>query len=456
VKTDCAQTQLRFQELGSREVVASFDAGHVTSDAGALLLREVLLRSELVSKFAACFVDGRDRRYVVHRLEQLIAQRVVGIALGYEDVSDHDALRHDPMMALLAERDDLGALGGKSTINRLEQGGRVDRYQKITWAEEKMADLLVESFLSQFREVPQSLVLDFDATDTVLHGQQEGRFFHGYYGHYCYLPLYVTCGSHILCALLRRSNQDASAGTVEQLVRIVAAIRRRFPEVQIIARGDSGFARDPLMDWCEANGVYYVFGLARNVRLEEEIKAQLESARAQFNQTGNPARRFKDFVYQTLDSWTRERRVVGKAEHLEKGSNPRFIVTNLPVDSWAAQPLYEKLYCARGDMENRIKEHQNDMFGHQMSTHTMRSNQLRLYFSTIAYMLVNTLRHEALAGTELERAQPSTIRLKLLKIGALVTVSVRRICIRMASGYPYQQLFAQALDRLKLMRLSPA
>lgn len=456
MKTDCHQTKMAFQGLGSRQVVASFDAGQVTSDAGALLLREVALRTGLISRFAACFRDGRDSRYVEHPVEQLIAQRVIAIALGYEDVTDHDQLRHDPLMALLAERQDLGQLGGKSTINRLEQGGRHKRYHKIDWDEEKMAKLLAEEFLGSFRSVPEWLVLDVDATDITLHGGQEGRFFHGYYGEYCYLPLYITCGNHILSVKLRQSNIDAAAGVVDELDRIVEAIRRRFPKTNIVVRGDSGFAREELMSWCEDNQIYYVLGLARNIRLQEEIADELEQARLAHEKTGKAARRFKDFHYATRESWRRERRVVGKAEHLDKGPNPRFIVTNLDAQQWQAQPLYEKLYCARGNMENRIKEHQTDMFGHQMSTHLMRSNQLRLYFSTIAYMLVTTLRAEALTGTELERAQPGTIRLKLLKIGALVTVSVRRICLSLASGYPHQQLFAQTLDRLKLMRAAPA
>lgn len=456
MKTECSQTKLSFQALGCREVCGDFDAGHVTSDGGALLLREVALRTRLISKFAACFEDSRNPRYVEHSLEELIAQRVFALAMGYEDVNDHDQLRMDPLMALLAERAELTPLAGKSTVNRLEQGGRVGRYQKITWDEHKIADLLVDFFLSSLREAPANLVLDLDATDIAIHGQQQERFFHGYYGHYCYLPLYITCGSHILCVKLRPSNIDAAAGAVDELARIVSKIRTRFPQLPLIVRGDSGYAREELMSWCEANQVFYLVGLARNCRLEEEIKSELELAKVEHGQTGAAARRFKDFTYRTRDSWSCQRRVVGKAEYLEKGKNPRFIVTNLDASQWPAQPLYEKHYCARGDMENRIKEHQGDLFGHQTSTHMMASNQLRLHFSTIAHMLLTTLRHEALAGTELERAQPGTLRLKLLKIGALVSISVRRICLRLAGGYPYQQLFSLALTRLKQMRASPA
>jgi hypothetical protein len=344
VKTDCHQTELRFQELGCREIRAAFDAGHVTSDAGALLLREVVLRTGLIARFAACFADKRDARYVEHGLEQLIAQRVLALAMGYEDVNDHDALRYDPLMAILTERADFAPLGGKSTINRMEQGGRVDRYQKITWNEDAIADLLVTHFLGCFREVPDCLVLDLDATDITVHGTQENRFFHGYYGDYCYLPLYITCGSHILCAKLRPSNIDAASGSVDELARIVAMIRKRLPQTRLIVRGDSGYAREELMNWCETNGVYYVLGLARNCRLEARITTELAQAQAEHEQSGLAARRFKEFVYRTRETWSRRRRVVGKAEYLDKGKNPRFIVTNLDATQWPARLLYETLY----------------------------------------------------------------------------------------------------------------
>jgi hypothetical protein len=414
------------------------------------------LRTNLLRDFARCFTDGRDRRYVKHGLEQIIAQRVYAMALGYEDVSDHDDLRDDPLMGVLCEREEIDSLAGKSTVNRLEQGARTDRYHKITWDEEAIGRLLVDFFLSSLREVPQCLVLDMDATDVPLHGDQEGRFFHGYYDCYCYLPLLITCGDHVLCAKLRPSDIDASAGCVVDLDRVIRAIRRRFPKTQLIVRADSGFAREELMSWCETNGVDYVLGLARNVRLVRQIDPAMKRARREHERTGRPARQFRQFQWSTRNSWSRRRRVVAKAEYLDKGPNPRFIVTSLDKTNWPEQQLYEKLYCGRGDMENRIKEHQTDMFGYRLSTHTMRSNQLRLFLSTIAYMLLTTLRREGLGGTELEKAQAGTIRLKLLKIGALVKVSVRRIWFRLASGYPYQELFAEVLDRLKLLPRAPA
>jgi hypothetical protein len=454
--TDCYQTQLGFQELGSREVCATFDAGNVTSDAGGLLLREVALRTSLLHEFAGCFSDGRDSRYVSHPLQQLVAQRVFALALGYEDVNDQDHLREDPLLAVMCERKDLDRLGGKSTLNRLEQGGRKHRYQRITWDEAAIDDLLVRFFLRSFREIPAQLILDLDATDIPLHGDQEARHFHGYYDGYCYLPLLITCGDHILCARLRPSNIDAPAGSVDELERIVAAIRARFPKTHLIVRADSGFAREAIMAWCESHHVDYVLGLARNSRLVAEIGNELEDAKHEHEQTGQSARRFREFMWTTRESWSTTRRVVAKAEHLEKGSNPRFIVTSLSASRWPAQALYEQTYCARGDMENRIKEHQADMFGDRMSTHTMRSNQLRLYFSTIAYMLLTTLRREALVGTELEKAQAGTIRLRLLKIGALVRVSVRRVWIRIASGYPYRELLETILSRIRKIPVAVA
>jgi len=436
-------------------VVAAFDGGALTSDAGALLLRHTDRTIGLIERVASCFEDRREQDQVVHPLPALVGQRIVGIALGYEDVSDHDDLRHDPVLALFAEklepkRSDCAPLAGKSTLNRLEHAPRRpdDRYHKIDHDPEALADLFVELFLDAHKRPPKQIVLDLDATDDPLHGQQEGRFFHGYYACYCYLPLYVFCGRHLLAALLRPSNIDASAGAVDEIARIVARIRQAWPRVQIVLRADSGFAREELMAWCEANRVDYAFGLARNARLVAELEADLAAAVAEHARTGQPARRFKEFRYATLDSWSCARRVIGKAEHLAKGANPRFIVTSLPPAAIDGRTLYERVYCARGEMENRIKEQQLDLFADRTSAATMRANQLRLWFASFAYVLLEALRRIGLRHTQFQDATCGTIRLKLLKLGARVTVSVRRIKVAIAAACPYRTEFALAHLRL--------
>lgn len=455
MQTECSAEQLEFEGFAGRRVVAAFDGGAMTSDAGALLLREADRAIGLSRRVSACFSDHRTPQRVVHALSTLIGQRIVAIALGYEDVNDHDNLRRDPVLALLSDRlaprrKACAPLAGKSTINRLEHAPRApaDRYRKIAVDGSAIEDLFVELFLDAHEKAPEEIVLDLDATDDPLHGTQEGRFFHGYYDGWCYLPLYVFCGRHLLAAKLRRANIDAAAGAVEEVTRLTGRIRRRWPKVRICLRADSGFAREPLMAWCEANGVDYLFGLARNRRLLAAIDAELEEARAEHAQTGKPARRFRDFTYATRDSWSCARRVIGKAEHLDKGANPRFVVTSLDgtVD---ARTVYEQLYCARGEMENRIKECQLDLFADRTSTATMAANQLRLWFSSFAYVLLTGLRRIALAGTDLAHATCGSIRLKLLKIGARVTVSVRRIKIAMASACPQQAAFALAHARLR-------
>jgi hypothetical protein len=393
---------------------------------------------------------------VVHSLRTLIGQRIIGLALGYEDVNDHDALRFDPVLALFSDRleprrSDCAALGGKSTLNRLEHAPRqdIDRYHKIAVTEGAVEDLFIDLFLDAHGKPPKEIVLDLDATDDPLHGHQEGRFFHGYYDCYCYLPLYVFCGRHLLVAKLRRSNIDASAGAVEEVGRIVTRIRARWPRVRILLRADSGFAREALMAWCETHRVNYVFGLARNSRLLDELAIAMAWAEDEHEKTGKPVRRFRDFRYRTLDTWSRRRRVIGKAEHLAKGANPRFIVTSLKRKTIDAKTLYERVYCARGEMENRIKECQLDLFADRTSAATMAANQLRLWFSSFAYVLMAALRRLGLQHTELETATCGTLRLKLLKIGARVTVSVRRIKVAMASGCPSQAVFALAHARLR-------
>jgi hypothetical protein len=410
-------------------------------------------------------VDHRRPELIEHNVSELVSQRVFGLALGYEDLNDHDELRWDPLMGLLAgkadpqgldrvrERDRGKALAGKSTLNRLEltpAGADAGvRYKKIVARPESIDELLVTLFIEAHESPPEQIVLDVDATDDPLYGEQEGRFFHGYYRHYCYLPLYVFCGEHLLCARLRPSNIDASAGTVEELERIVGQIRASWPEVKILVRGDSGFCRETLVSWCEANGVDFVLGIAKNERLKASIVDELAEAKKLHEQTGRAARVFKDFRYRTLKSWSKKRRVVGKAEHLAQGPNPRFVVTSLTPEEIDARALYEDLYCARGDMENRIKEQQLGLFADRTSTATLRANQLRLYFSSIAYVLVQSLRRMGLAGTELAKAQCDTIRLKLLKIGAQIRFTVRKVWVSLSQSYPYAELFWRALERLR-------
>jgi hypothetical protein len=463
--TECKLKPVEFHALGSREVVAHFDGGDITSDAGGLMLREVEQRTGILRKFATCFTDYRKLELIEHPVDDLVAQRVYGLCLGYEDLNDHDELRADPLLAVMVgksdpkgehrrERRDQGkALAGKSTLNRLEltraDAGPGERYKKVVMNPERIDRLMIDHFLDAQDRAPLQIVLDLDATDDPIHGHQEGRFFHGYYDCYCYLPLYIFCGEFLLSAQLRTADIDAAKGALTDLKRVVAQIRRTWPRVHILVRGDSGFCRDAIMDWCERQGIDYVLGLAKNPRLLKEIEDELKAAESESVRTGAMVRIFKNLRYRTLEnSWSRTRRVVAKAEHLNKGSNPRFVVTSLAPRLFPAAVLYETLYCARGEMENRIKEQQLGMFADRTSTATMRGNQLRLYFSSIAYMLMHDLRRLALKGTDLERAQCTTIRLKLLKIGAQVHVTVRRVWVRMAAGYPYKDAFQQAFDNL--------
>jgi hypothetical protein len=452
--TECIQSTFGFEACGSREIVARFDGGTISSDGGALLLRQTDQKLNLLPRLAQCFLDGREQERVKHSIQEMVSQRVYGLALGYEDVNDHEQLRKDPLFGVLAGRAELGtALAGKSTLNRLELGaGAKDRYKKITFWKAGMDELLVAVFIESQPAAPAEIVLDVDTTDLPLHGKQEGRFFHGYYDEYCYLPLYIFCGEHVLCARLRESNHDASFGSLTEIQRIVEQIRVAWPEVKIVLRGDSGFCRNELMNWCEANRVEFVFGLARNQRLRKIIGGQMHEATQQWNQTGKPARVFAEFAYRTKKTkkggWSRERRVVAKAEHIDGKENPRFVVTSLDGEAWAARALYEELYCARGDMENRIKE-QFSLFADRVSTETMRANQMRLYLSTMAYVLVSGLRRLGLRATELAHAQVSTIRTKLLKIGAQIRVTVRKVWVSMASSYPWKNLYEQVWSNLR-------
>jgi hypothetical protein len=444
-----------FAPVEGRQVVAGFDGGAITSDAGALLLGETDRAIGLTERFARCFTDARTPELIEHTVDTMVLQRVAGIALGYEDLNDHDELRHDPVLAVLAgklaaKRSDCAPLAGKSTLNRLELSRPIaTRYHKVSHDPAAIERLFVEVFLDAHRRAPEQIILDLDATDDPLHGHQEGRFFHGYYDCYCYLPLYIFCGRHLLVAKLRRSNIDGAAGAIDEVGRIVAQIRRRWPRTRILLRGDSGFAREALMAWCEANRVDFLFGLARNERLEAAIRDEMLQASLDSLRTGTPARRFKDFMWSTLDSWSRHRRVVGKAEVTRAEANPRFVVTSLKSSEVAAQHLYEAIYCARGEMENRIKECQLDLFADRTSAATMRANQLRLWFAAMAYVLLCALRRIGLAHTQFAEATCGTIRLKLLKLGALVRISVRRIKLAMASACPWQDEFALAHARLR-------
>jgi hypothetical protein len=470
--TQCSPSLFDFQDLGSRQVVAAFDGGKVTSDGGGLLLREVENKFRFLERFADCFTDHRDPDLLEHTLVDLLKQRVFGLCLGYGDLLDHDRLRHDPLLAVLVDKKDpLGeervheadrgkALAGKSTLNRLELtavgASAESRYKKIVAHLGKIEEYLVDVFLLQHATPPARLVLDLDATDDPLHGHQLGRFFNAYYDCYCYLPLYIFCGDHPLCALLRPSDLDGSAGCLPHVQRIVARIRQAWPQVQIVLRGDSGFCREYLMRWCETNGVDYLFGMAKNQRLLRIIGQEMQQAKEDQARTGQAARVFKDFEYRTHKSWSRTRRVVGKAEHLAKGANPRFVVSSLPSSAFDGQTLYEQEYCGRGDMENRIKEQQLWLFADALCCETMRANQVRLYLATVAYVLLRALREFGLQGTEMAQAQCATIREKLFKIGAIVRVSVRRVVVALSEAYPFQALFAKVWENLRHVLLPPA
>lgn len=460
--TECSAECFDFGMVEGRAVEAAFDAGLVTSDAGALLLGATDRAIGMIDRFAACFHDERRQDLIEHKVATLVRQRVFAIALGYEDLNDHDELRHDPLMAVLAgkleaRREDCAPVAGKSTLNRLELSKlEPTRYHKISHNPVAIKNLLVELFLEAHERPPREIILDLDATDDPLHGEQEGRFFHGYYDCYCYLPLYVFCGRDLLVAKLRRADLDAAAGAVEEVARLVARIRTRWPRTRILLRADSGFARDELMAWCEANGVDFLFGLAQNERLIAQIRSELDLVAAKSQRTGRPERRFKTFMWMTRRTWSRSRRVVAKAEWTKGEANPRFVVTSLRRDECKAKYLYERVYCARGDMENRIKECQLDLYADRTSAATMRANQLRLWFYSMAYVLLCALRRIGLHDSELAQATCGTIRLKLLKIGALVRISVRRIKIAMASACPVAQDWGRAAIRLALAALARA
>lgn len=440
--TECNQQKLLFSSLKSKKVLADFNGGNLTSDAGALLLREVDKHLGLINAINNCIPDPRNPFYTVHQQKAMLAQRIFGIALGYEDLNDHQYLREDPLFQIISERgikDEL-PLASPPTLCRLEN--RVDR-KALT----EMAKVFVETFIASHAAQPDLLILDFDATDDPVHGNQEMRFFHGYYDKYCFLPLYVFCGSQLLVAYLRPSNIDPALHSRAILKLLVERIRQQWPNVKIIFRGDSGFCRWRLMRWCDRHDVGYIIGIGRNPVLEGLARPWTDESSRQFEQTGQKQRIFSEFPY-AAETWHCQRKVIVKAEHLPKGANSRFVVTNLEGDP---QKLYDEVYCQRGEAENRIKEQQLGLFADRTSCHDFVANQFRVLLSAAAYILMDTLRREGLADTELANAQVGTIRLRLLKIGARVVHSVRRIVIHLAGGYPFKNIFVGILARLSVL-----
>lgn len=463
--THCNPKQIEFEGCANRRVTARFDGGMITSDGGVLLLRELEERLGIIERLAECFDDYRDPAYVEHTVEELLRQRIFGLILGYEDISDHQKLRRDTALAVACGKTDPEGeyrsqpqdrgipLGSSSTLNRLEvgvvDGDPDDRHKKIVCDLARIEALLVELWLDSIEQPPGCVVIDLDATDVALHGDQEDKFYHGYYGHYCYLPLYIFCGKWLLSSLLRFSGQDASADCLRPLEMLVQSFQQRFPSTQIIVRADSGFARDRIFGWCEEWNVDYVVGMAKNQRLNARTEAMTKRAEHRFKQTDEPVRWFDDFEYETVDSWSKKRRIVAKVEYTDQGPNPRYVVTSLSKDHLCPKAIYEQIYCMRGEAENRIKEVQIPLFASRMSTQAMASNQLRFYFSSIAYLFVCWLRRLGLKDTSWERKQAGTLRMRLLKIGAQIKVTTRRVWFRMASSYPYQQRFASTLRKIR-------
>jgi len=434
--TNCTQAVFDFPALKRRQVQAEFSGGDITSDGGVLLLREIDRRLGLLGSVDAVIPDPRDPRYIEHSQLSLLRQRIYGIALGYEDLNDHATLRADPAIQTSVERDEV--LGSQSTLCRLES--RIDRQVAV-----HIHEVLLDQFVASFESPPEELILDFDATDDAVHGRQEGRFFHGYYDHYCFLPLYVFCGDQLLVSYLRPSRIDGAKHAWAILALLVKRLRQAWPHVRIIFRGDSGFCRHHLFTWCERHDVSYIVGIAKNDGLLRKITAPMALVQQLFELTGEKQREFFQFTYAAA-TWSKRRKVIAKLETTEKGQNPRFIVTNLEGHK---QMLYDELYCARGDMENRIKEQQLGLFADRTSAHHWWANQFRLLLSSLAYVLMEGIRRLALKGTELARAQMSTLRLKLLKIGAVILRNTRRIRFLLSSAYPYPALFLTVAARLK-------
>ena len=452
---ECNAARLESTAPDGRVFTTSFDGGAITSDGGVLLLQEVEKRCRILERFGECFVDFRNPKLITHSAQQLATQRVLALALGYEDLSDHDALRSDPLLTSVAGKHERSGqlLASSATLGRVENASpglaEGDRHRRMYVDFGRVDRLMADLFIESQETPPSEVILDLDATDAKIHGKQQGRFFHGYYDEYCYLPLYIFAGDHVLGARLRRANTDGADGSVEELERIVPRLREAWPEVRIVVRADSGFCRDWLLTWCEEHNVDYVIGTARNARLEALLAPSLEEAKRRHDRSLRPERVFIDLEYQTRTTWSRSRRVVGKAEHLQRGANPRFVVTSFSAEEWEARALYEELYCARGDMENRIKEQQLDLFADRVSCHWERGNQTRLYFSAIAYTLLEALRRLGLSGTEMARAQCGTIRLRLLKVGARIRSTARRIWVHCSEHHPWQREFVAAWRRLR-------
>jgi hypothetical protein len=447
--TECRQATLKFQGICGKRIEGNFDGGMLSTDGGLLLVREVIETRGFFGRLCECFTDHRVADAITHSVESLLKQRIYGLVAGYEDLNDHDSLRQDAVLQLLCGNvPGTDLLASHSTLNRFELTeetvNELERYKKISCNDEKLREFLIDEAIRHIKSRKlKEIILDADATDIPLHGKQEDRFYHGYYGHYCYLPLYIFCGSLPVWAELRASNIDASLGTEAALSVIVSRIRKAVPGIRIIFRADSGFARESIMKFCEDNKIEFVIGLARNSRLEAEIKQELHQAEQESKETGKPVRIFKEFQYETLGTWSRKRRVIGKAEHLEKGSNPRFVVTSLRKPK--PSELYELWYCKRGDAENRIKE-QFQLFADRTSSSLKRANQLRLWFSTLAYLVIALFRSSVgLRNTDFTTAEPNTLRLRLIKCAVKVTVSARRIYLSYAEGFACKHIFYKVL-----------
>ena len=445
MKTQCTQSQFELQEIGGKSVTVKNDGARISSDGGLLLLAQLERKYGIIARVSDAFVDLRNPRLVQHELVPLLKQRIYGLCQGYEDINDHDSWRSDPLLAIACGKvPGATMLAGKGTLNRLELGAKAtdakSRYKNIRYHEDRLPSTFIELFMKLHpagRKPPKEIIIDVDATDDPVHGNQEGRIFNGYYDEYCYLPLYMFIDSIPVWAELMTADKDPATGVVPALERIIPAIRLLWKKTRIILRGDSGFCRTDILEWCEQNDIYYIIGLPKNRRLTRAIGGSIQAVADAWKKTGEPQRIFRDIRYKTKNTWKKARRVIGKAEHLELGANPRFIVTNLETEYGDARSLYEDLYCARGNMENRIKEQKLFMFASRLSTHTLRANQLRLYFSTIAYLFMAILRIGHADDPDIATAQASTIRLRYLKVGAQVSVSTRRIVVHIPESYPY-------------------
>jgi hypothetical protein len=490
ILTDCIPEQFNFGRVKGRNVIANFKGGKLTSDGGLVLVAELDKKRQITARFADCFSDHRRQGYVEHSVADLVAQRVYGLTQGYSDLNDHDTLRADPVFAIALgklshNKSESVLLAGKSTLNRLEYCPETvidqadSRYHRVSHDPKEIEKLLVELFQESYRQPPQRIVLDLDVTDDQVHGNQEQAFFNTYYGGVCYAPLYIFCGHHLIAAKLRPSNVDPADGALEELQRVIALIRQQWKQTHILIRGDSAYSREEIMSWCEAQtGVDYVFGLATNSQLRMRANDVIEKASANYEQRLTSATSFleqifqpeedltvvkelipgsmwyRSLYYKTQKSWSRSRRVVTKVAYDNKGLKMRFVVTSLSTAKIPPGKLYTHKYCPRGEMENRIKEQQLELFSDRTSTHTFEGNQLRLWFSAIAYVLLQAFRAECLARTPLATATVGTIRTLLLKLGARVLISVRRFLISISSSCPYQDIFALAYQRIQALPAS--